>query len=210
MKKLITANDIEKLIQRGHSSLIIDSKTIITPSARDIASANGIRFEEATNPSVSENETEMMALNSQYIAQLLSIMQEAGLRTKDLEKALADVIKKKKSRYHAVRSLDGLKLVKSQSVEMDHCQECPGITFQELIDKRESSVQAGFMNVGSQIFEKKRAQDMVYYIIQGPLDVDMDGHVIEAQSGDVLYVPGGQTFKGRSQFGQARLFYAEH
>ena len=44
MKRLICAKDVEALAQQGQKVMCIDADTLITPSARDAASAAGIEF----------------------------------------------------------------------------------------------------------------------------------------------------------------------
>jgi ethanolamine utilization protein EutQ len=46
MKKLISAKEIEDLKNRGEKIFYINSDTIITPSAKDVAKINGIVFAE--------------------------------------------------------------------------------------------------------------------------------------------------------------------
>ena len=52
MKKLICAKDVEALAQQAQKVMYIDEDTLITPSARDAASAEGIEF--STRPSDSQ------------------------------------------------------------------------------------------------------------------------------------------------------------
>ncbi len=42
MKRLICAKDVEALAEQGQKVMCIDADTLITPSARDAASAAGI------------------------------------------------------------------------------------------------------------------------------------------------------------------------
>ena len=44
MKKLVCARDIEECSKQGKTEYCVDGDTIITPSAKDVAEACGIRF----------------------------------------------------------------------------------------------------------------------------------------------------------------------
>ena len=54
MKKLICAKDVEALEKQGQKVMFIDSKTIITPAAKDAAKVFGIEF--STEKKCSESE----------------------------------------------------------------------------------------------------------------------------------------------------------
>lgn len=135
MKKLVCAKDIEALGARGETVCYVDGDTIVTPSARDTAEERGIAFSEpmpvsgAAVPGAQE-------IDAGQVYQVLKALMERGL--------LEDIFKPFESERHE----NGLKVVRGGSVKMDVFETgTPGAKafFQELVNKEESHISAGFL-----------------------------------------------------------------
>ena len=202
MKKLVCAKDIEALGARGETVCYVDGDTIVTPSARDAAEERGIVFSEqmpvsgaagAAAPGVQE-------IDAGQVYQVLKALMERGL--------LEDIFKPFESERHG----NGLKVVRGGSVKMDVFETgTPGAKafFQELVNKEESHISAGFLVIDHSEFPWELTYEEIDYVIEGTLTVTIDGKKYTAHAGDVLFVPSGsKVIWGAPD--KARIFYATY
>ena len=202
MKKLVCAKDIEALGARGETVCYVDGDTIVTPSARDAAEERGIVFSEqmpvsgaagAAAPGVQE-------IAAGQVVQVRQALVERGL--------LEDIFKPFESERHG----NGLKVVRGGSVKMDVFETgTPGAKafFQELVNKEESHISAGFLVIDHSEFPWELTYEEIDYVIEGTLTVTIDGKKYTAHAGDVLFVPSGsKVIWGAPD--KARIFYATY
>lgn len=93
MKKLITERDIYKLIRSGYKELVIDSNTILTPSAKDLIIREKINLKNASSYSQSYSEK----LQSSNVSRVAIGSDHTGYRVKNelinfLKKSGIDVL----------------------------------------------------------------------------------------------------------------------
>lgn len=211
MKKLICAKDVEAAKKQGEKIVYIDSNTIITPSAKDIARFSGIEFsteEKATEPVKVPELTKACEgeLDSEMIYKLLKTMMNKGLLNEIL-----DSISNPKP-YVAESAYNGLKVVRGNSVKFDVFDTGnpdANVSYQELISKDESSMSAGFLTIDHSKFDWELTYEEIDYVIEGTVTVTINGKTLTAYPGDVLYVPSGSKVTWGSN-DKAKLFYVTY
>lgn len=193
----------------GQKVLYIDSKTIITPAAKDAAKVFGIEF--STEKKCSESELSNLAnpssgeIDSQMIYTVLKALADKGMLKGLLENLPAVP-------YMAERDGGGLKLVRGNSVKFDVFDTGnPGnkVFYQELISKDESSMSAGFLTIEKSSFEWELTYEEIDYVIEGTVTVSINGKTYTAYPGDVLYVPSGSKVVWGSP-DKAKIFYTTY
>lgn len=223
MKKLICAKEVEALAKQGATMIHIDFDTIVTPSARDAATALGLCFEsgaparEAAPPASAAMqpagcgtgvkrcgvETE---LDTEMIYEVLKAMMGKGM----LEGVEDSAPTAPSTPYRAQKGPGGLKLVVGESVQMeDFDTGNPGnkVYFQEVIGKEDSSMSAGFLTIDHSSFDWELSYEEIDLVLEGTLQVVINGKTYTAKKGDILYVPKGSKVTWKSP-DRAKLFYA--
>lgn len=216
MKKLICAKDVEAAKNQGKKVIFIDSNTIITPSAQDVAKARGIAFsaeapvcqsktayeEKATEPA----EVGQDGLDSEMLYKLLQAMMDKGLLN-----GILDSLMNPKP-YVAESAENGLKVVRGNSVKFDVFDTGnpdAKVSYQELISKDEASMSAGLLTIDHSQFDWELTYEEIDYVIEGTLTVTIDGKTLTAYPGDVLYVPSGSKVTWGSP-DKAKVFYVTY
>lgn len=193
MKKLICAADVRQSYEKGTKKIGVDQKTIVTPSARDLADELGVIFDETaclqlTEESISKNQL------VELLKQLLS----------------GDVIQKQP--YLADKHANGLKVVHGSSVRMDHLDTgnaANKVTSQEILSGNEAHLSAGFLDIDHCSFGWKLTYEEIDYVIEGTLQITIDGKTYTAKAGDMVFVPNGSDVTWQSP-DRAKMFYATY
>ncbi len=209
MKKLICAKEVESLVKEGKKVFYIDCDTIVTPSAKDVAKANGITFSTEA-PVCCESPSEILKscggnIDSDMIYNVLKTMMDKGLLKGMFETAPA-------LPYVADKDCGGLKVVRGNSVKLDVFDTGdPNVKayYQELVSKDESQMSAGFLVIENSSFEWELTYDEIDYVMEGTLTVTINGKTFTAYPGDVLYVPKGSKVIWGSP-DKARVFYTTY
>lgn len=195
MKKLICVRDVQEAFAKGEKAVYINDKTIITPSALDFAKANDIVF---TKREKVNNTFDIAGVEPEKLYQVLKILVDRGL---------LDCTPKP---YEYEKDPCGLKLVRGSSVKMDPLDaEKTGdkVTYQEVIHENEVPMTAGYFNVNKAGFNATAEVAETYYIIEGSLNVKINGKEYVAVAGDTLTIPKGSEIEGYSDR-HTRIFYA--
>ena len=209
MKTLICAKDVETAQSQGKKVIYIDSNTIITPSAQDMAKAYEIEFSQKI---VSEARSSGIAkacdgtLDSEMIYNLLKTMMEQGLLS-----GIIDSLKSTKP-YTEETAGNGAKVVRGDSVKFDVFDTGnpdAKVFYQELISKEESAMSAGFLNIDHSTFDWALTYEEIDYVIEGTLTVTIDGKTLTAYPGDVVYVPSESKVTWGSP-NHAKVFYVTY
>jgi ethanolamine utilization protein EutQ len=209
MKKLICAKDVEAVEKQGQKVLYIDSKTIITPAAKDAAKVFGIEFSTEQKSSGSELSNLANSNSGEIDSQMIYTMLKA-LSDKGLLKGLLESLPT--APYMAERDGGGLKLIRGNSVKFDVFDTgnpANKVFYQELISKDESSMSAGFLTIEKSSFEWELTYEEIDYVIEGTVTVSINGKTYTAYPGDVLYVPSGSKVVWGSP-DKAKIFYTTY
>ncbi|WP_066856177.1 hypothetical protein [Halodesulfovibrio spirochaetisodalis] len=85
MKKVLCARDVECLVKEGQSTLYVESGTILTPSAKDAASAAGVEVVMGSAPQECSKPVPVAAcdegISSELIYSALLVLHEQGMLT---------------------------------------------------------------------------------------------------------------------------------
>ena len=216
MKKLICAKDVEALAQQAQKVMYIDEDTLITPSARDAASAEGIEFSTRPSdsqaccqpqgaPSCSDNAE---GINSEVIYNALKTLMDKGMLGSVMSSIGQDVP------YVSESDGNGLvKLVRSNTAKwepLDTGNPADKVFYNELIGADDgSSMNAGFMTIENCNFPWDVACQEIYYVVEGTLTVEKDGKVFTANPGDCMFFQNGAKLTFGSP-NKVKVFYATH
>ncbi|NFH69398.1 DUF861 domain-containing protein [Clostridium botulinum] len=212
MKKLICIKDIEALVKQGETKFYVDDNVIITPSAKDLAKANGIVFStEVPKCEVQHSEISKVCadgMNSEMLLSFFKSMMEKGL----LQEMLNCLKKDKDMPYVSECDSGGLKVVRGNTVKMDVFDTGnPNAKayYQELVSKNESKMSAGFLVIENSKFDWELTYEEIDYVIEGTLTIEINGKTFTAYPGDVLFVPSGSKVVWGSP-DKARVFYSTY
>lgn len=211
MKKLICAKKMEEFVSSGKTKLYLDSDMIITPSAKDIAKANGIEF--TTEITVCEAQSfinqkpSIEGFDNEMLLNVFKTMMDKGLLQEMLQ-----CLKVNNIPYEAECDASGLKVVRGNSVKMDVFDtgnKDVKAYYQELVSKKESKMSAGFLVIEDSKFEWELTYEEIDYVIEGTLTVEINGKSYTAYPGDVLFVPSSSKVVWSSP-NKARVFYTTY
>ncbi|NFO02599.1 DUF861 domain-containing protein [Clostridium botulinum] len=212
MKKLICIKDIEALIKQGETKFYVDDNVIITPSAKDLAKANGIVFStKVPKCEVQHSEIPKVCadgMDSEMLLSFFKSMMEKGL----LQEMLNCLKKDKDMPYVSECDSGGLKVVRGNTVKMDVFDTGnPNAKayYQELVSKNESKMSAGFLVIENSKFDWELTYEEIDYVIEGTLTIEINGKTFTAYPGDVLFVPSGSKVVWGSP-DKARVFYSTY
>lgn len=209
MKRLISAKDVEVFVKEGKKIFHIESDTIITPSAKDVAKASGIEFSTAPETCCVVASEPLKAcmpgVDSDMFYNVLKAMMDKGLLQGILDSA-------SDKPYASESDCGGLKVVRGSSVKMDYFDTGNPdnkVYYQELVSKDESQMSAGFLTIEKSSFEWDLTYEEIDYVIEGTLTVTINGKTFTACAGDVLFVPSGSKVIWGSP-DKARIFYTTY
>jgi ethanolamine utilization protein EutQ len=216
MKRLISAKDVEALIKQGETKFYIDSNVIITPSAKDLAKNNGIEFTteapkcETKSCEVKQNEAQKICVDGLDSEMLLTFFKT--MMNKGLMEEMLNCLNKPSTPYSFESDKGGLKVVRGNTVKMDVFDTGnPNAKayYQELVNKEESKMSAGFLTIENSSFDWELNYEEIDYVIEGTLTVEINGKTYTAYAGDVLFVPSGSKVVWGSP-NKARVFYTTY
>ncbi|CAG7840449.1 ethanolamine utilization protein EutQ [Clostridium novyi B str. ATCC 27606] len=212
MKKLICTKDVEKVITDEEKIFYIDGSEIITPAARDFAKNNGIVFKIKTNEPetdeiVNKKNLNMDKFDCEMILNLFKKMMDKGLLQEILH-----CLKQDSLPFDVETDSSGLKVVRGNTVKMevfDTGNPDAKVYFQELVNKHESKISAGFLIIDNSKFHWELSYEEIDYVIEGTLAIKINEKTYVAYPGDVLFVPSGSKVVWSSP-DKAKIFYATY
>jgi ethanolamine utilization protein EutQ len=200
LKTLISVKDVDAFQASGKGCYCIDNDTIITPAAQDRAAELGICFECQDSGCQASIKQQSDSTGDDALLALLKKLLSGGL---GVQASLP---------YESCSHANGLKVVKGKSVKMDVFDTgnpTANVTYQELISKDESHISAGFLEIDHSSFDWELTYEEIDYVIEGTLQVTIDGVTYTAEAGDVLFVPSHSKVTWGSP-NKARIFYATY
>jgi ethanolamine utilization protein EutQ len=199
MAKLISVRDVEELAKKGEKTIYLDGSTLITPAAKDAAAAEGIAIVCGGGSDV---------VDSNLIYNALTALVDKGVLKGVIDDAGAPAAGEP---YTAERDPAGLKIVRGGSVKLEYLDTgnpANQVHYREVICSKESSVMnTGFLEIDSCRFDWNVGCDEMYYIIQGPLSITVNGKTYTAYTGDVVNLPLGSKIVLEAK-GKAKMFYS--
>lgn len=215
MKKLVCANEVKAAAEKGQKLFCIDSNTIITPSAKDLAKQLSVEFtvdSSTTGKHISRDcglqkkdnmETEIDPdMIFQVVKAVLANRLLAGVPAPSPEMPYrADCDPK-----------SGLKIVRGRTVKFETFEtgdSSTDVAYREVISKDDSQMSAGFLTIEKSSFEWELCYEEIDIILEGSLSITINGETYHAHQGDVLFVPKGSKVTWSSS-DYVKLFYVTY
>lgn len=215
MKKLICAKDMEAFVDSGEKIFFIDDGVILTPSAKDIAKNNEI---EITTKKVNNKEIINLDckkkldceenLDYEKVLDIFKAMVKKGV----LEEVLKTLTNINVSKFKVQCDGSGLKVVRGNSVKMDVFDtgnKDAKVYFQEIVNKDESKMSAGFLTIEDSKFQWELTYEEIDYVIEGTVTIEINGNTYIANEGDILFVPKDSKVVWGSP-NKAKIFYTTY
>jgi len=215
LKKLVCAEEVKVAAGKGQKVFCVDSNTIITPAAMDLAKEMGVEFTAAlaaagnhigkesglqkkdhSEPAIDRDmiyQVVKAVLANRLMASVSTLVPEAPFRTECEPKS-------------------GLKLVRGRTVKFetfDTGDPDTNVAYREVISKDESQMSAGFLTIEKSSFDWELCYEEIDIILEGSLSITINGETYEAYQGDVFFVPKGSKVTWSSS-GYVKLFYVTY
>lgn len=205
MKRIVCAEDVEKMVLENQTTLYIDDNTLLTPSAQDAAVNAGVEIVcGPAKPAEPQSCATDDALSSDLIYAALQALHEKGL--------LMDFLKDLQQKFTAV-DCGGAKVVRGDSVQMDPVQTCRNqsvtggeVFSQEVIGSNDARIQSGFFKITQSRFEQTFGCETCCNLLEGSLNISINDEWLTVRTGDVMHIPAGADVVWEAS-GTARLFY---
>ena len=187
MKKLITVTDVKKAAEERKSTLYIEPGTIITPAAKDSANELNIRMIEETEHTQQARE----------ISPVISTAWKADVTPELVAKIVKQVMASLPGSMQPemIKESDpsGLRLVKGNTViyeKFNTRKPNDKVGIKEILSKRESPhMKTGFMTFEKTNFSRDLEFEEINYIIEGTLEMTLNGRTYHGEAGDVFFLP---------------------
>lgn len=191
MKELVTANDIMSFAQTGKTTMYVVPGTIITPAARDATKEYGINIVENSSqqlnavmeaPPVKNISTS--TISNELIAQIV-------------KEVLASLTNTKPAGLAKESDPSGLRLVKGNTVQCEKVNTGTpnnNVYQKEILTNKESpNLGIGFMTIDNSSHRCYMENDQTIHIIEGALEVTVNGNTFRGEAGDVFFLPRNTT-----------------
>lgn len=203
MKKFLTVQDINAEHNAGKKQIFCDSTTILTPSARDRARELGLEIvikELAGSIQVCDGK------NPQDISAIKKLAMEQGklenlsFSDDDVNIILKEVLNKlntKEASEIMIKEADpsGIRLIRGHSVicdSFDTGNPKDRVGIKEILTTEESpNLATGFMTFEKSSFDWTLGYDEMDYIVEGNLDIIVNGKTYHGNKGDCFLIPMG-------------------
>ena len=208
MKKLITAREVQESKSAGKNKMYVDKNTIITPAARDAAMEKDIAFVEGIEEEMAEK-VEIIPLSKkgddkepcQCIEE--KVVQKLNVGEKDIDVDLIYKIVKEvlaqsmgeaiKKSFEKECDPTGLKLIRGNTVQcepFDTGNPVAKVGLTDVVNTKESpNMGAGFMTIEKSSFDWELCYEEFDYIVEGTLDITINGKTYHGKAGDVFFIP---------------------
>jgi len=193
MKKLITIEAVKQRKKNGGNIIYIDSNTLITPAAKDMAVELGLEVKYGANE---DDQTDISISVERMVKERLS-----GITVSDdiVKQIVKEVVKAVAATNIAapgiVKECDpsGLRLVRGESVTIgrfDTSVASDKVGIIEVLNKRECpNLATGFMDIEKSSFDWTLGYDELDYIIEGDMEITVDGKTYKGHAGDIFFIP---------------------
>ncbi|MBP2629145.1 MAG: transcriptional regulator [Firmicutes bacterium] len=215
MKKLVCTSEVKVLAEKGNKIFCVDSNTIITPAANDLAKELGVEFAiglaipvdnsaKVSNPE--QKNIQGKEIDRDMIYQVVKAVLANGLMASVTNPAnevpfRADCDPK-----------SGLKIVRGRTVTLENFDtgdSSNNVAYREVISKDESQMSSGFLTIEKSSFEWELCYEEIDIILEGSLSITINGETYQAYQGDVLFVPkGSKVIWSSSEY--VKLFYVTY
>ena len=216
MKKLITADNVKKSFDNGEKCMYTDSNTIITPSARDYASDKNIKFVDEPIEKI-EDKTDKLKEDNGAIDRISQQFEgiDRGLIEKIIKEVMAEkMLAKITNSFDKESDPSGLRLIRGKTVtceKLDNGNPSSRAFLKDIVSTKESpNMGAGFMTLEkNSSFDWELCYEELDYIIEGDLDITINGNTYKGKAGDVFFIPKNSKITWSTK-NSARFFYSTY
>lgn len=207
MKKLISANIVKECRNDGLKIIYVDDKnTIITSEARDLAQKYDIKFNFCSPVSASRVDNSGNTSEGLIPVVVDKIISQLGNSEYSKDEITAIVCKylEKENKtacnadagYISGKASNGLKVIKGNSIKLKRFEDAgknKNVNLLDVITYQDGSpMSAGIMSWKKEdSFPWELTYDEVDYVIEGELEITIDGQVFSGKQGDIFYIPKG-------------------
>lgn len=123
-----------------------------------------------------------------------------------IRKMVAEILAENACDFDKTIDKSGVLCVKTDSVSCEHFEQ-NGVFVKDIVTLTEAPrIGAGVMEVIDTSFDWKLSYDEFDYIIEGTLEIEIDGRVVTGNVGDIIYIPKDSRIKFKAK-GKARFAY---
>jgi ethanolamine utilization protein EutQ len=203
MKKLITAEEVRKS-KKDSNVIYIDSNTLITPGAKDVASELGVEIRYSKAKEKAEEKTEVKKESQDISSSNIERMVKEKLQGATVPDGLVSQIVKEVMKAvtaadtappQIVKECDpsGIRLVRGGSVTMERFETSNAadkIGIREVLNIKECpNLATGFMEFDHSSLDWTLGYDELDYIVEGNMDITVNGKTYHGHAGDVFFIP---------------------
>ncbi len=121
-----------------------------------------------------------MEINKEQLKELIAAVVEETLKAKEP----ADFVKK--------TDKSGILMVKTDTVKCEPFEGNDKVLLKDIVTLEEAPrMGAGIMELDHTSFEWTLTYDEYDYVIEGELEIEIDGRVVAGKAGDIIYIPKG-------------------
>jgi ethanolamine utilization protein EutQ len=186
VKRLITVREVKECKNSGKNIIFVDKGTIITPAAIDAATEINVDFIEGSEMEKVNEKTDSNPTNEKNI--------DMDMIYKIVKEVMAQSML-----TASVKSFDkecdpsGLKLIRGNTVECERFETGnpnSKVGLKDIVNTKESpNMGAGFMTIEKSSFDWELCYEEFDYIVEGNLDITIDGKTYHGKAGDVFFIP---------------------
>lgn len=207
MKKLISANIVNQCFKDGLKNIYIeDNNTIITAEAKDLAKRYNIKITSHSHstPAIEQVEEESREkIVGIIVDKVHTQLGDSDINKDTITKVVQSYIDKNKETscpveecYKFEKSPKGLKLIRGNSVKLNKFEDAGNgrnVQLTDIITHEDGSpMSAGIMSWKKEdSFPWSLTYDEVDYVIEGELQITVDGQTYSGKAGDIFYIPKG-------------------
>jgi ethanolamine utilization protein EutQ len=203
MKKLITTEEVRQSKKNGNV-IYIDSNTLITPGAKDLASELGVEIRYCKAKEKTEEKAaakkENQDFNSENIVRLVKEKLQGTAVSDDVVSRIVKEVVNAVTATNAappqiVKECDpsGIRLVRGGSVVMERFDTgvaTDKVGIREVLNIKECpNLATGFMEFEKSSFDWTLGYDELDYIVEGNMDITVNGTTYHGHAGDVFFIP---------------------
>jgi ethanolamine utilization protein EutQ len=203
MKRLITAEAVRQS-KKNRDVISIDSNTLITPGAKDLASELGVEIRYCRAKEKAEAKAGAKKESQDSIGQNIEgLVKEKfrGVTVSDdvVRQIVKEVVKALAAASAAppplVKECDasGIRLIRGGSVVLERFDTgvaTDKVGIREVLTRKECpNLATGFMELEKSSFDWTLGYDEADYIVEGNMDITVNGETYHGHAGDVFFIP---------------------
>jgi ethanolamine utilization protein EutQ len=203
MKKLITTEEVRQS-KKDSNVIYIDSNTLITPGAKDLASELGVEIRYCKAKEKAEEKAEVKKENQDISSKNIERMVKEKLQGATVSDDVVSQIVKEVMKAVAaanpapsqiIKECDpsGLRLVRGETVVMERFDTgvaTDKIGIREALTIKECpNLATGFMEFDHSSFDWTLGYDELDYIVEGNMDITVNGKTYHGHAGDIFFIP---------------------